>query len=156
MPKQTSLWVPNAIKDYSATISSGDSFIAAAAASPHTAPTNTKLLMAASANDTNVKSLIISSDSTSAHIVQIWRSLDGGTTKHLLFAVNVPIGSGFLSGTTVNIDVLGSTIVVGLPLDMSGRPYLPMASGSSLYVGVTIAAVAANKTIYVNAISEDY
>jgi hypothetical protein len=73
-----------------------------------------------------------------------------------LFAVNVPIGAGFLSGTTVNIDVLGSTIVVGLPLDMSGRPYIPLASGSSLYVGVTIAEVAANKTIYVNAISEDY
>lgn len=156
MAKQTSLFVPKSYRDPSVTLAAADSFNAAAATAPYTAPTNTKQLLAAGADDSNIKALIISSDSTAAHIVQFWKSLDAGTTKHLLFAVSVPAGSGFLSGITANIDLFGSSVVLGLPIDLSGKPYLPLAAGTTIWVGVTIAAVTALKTIYVSASVEDY
>lgn len=153
MAKQSVLYVPKGYRDSGVVILPADLFIAA---NGGTAPTNTKQLLAAGADDSNIKSITISSDSTAAHIVQFWKSLDGGTTKHLLCAVNVPIGSGFLSGTTVNIDVLSSAVVLGFPLDMSGKPFLPIATGTTIWVGVTIAAVTASKTIYIHASVEDY
>lgn len=153
MAKQTSLFVPKSYREASVVILPATLFIAANAG---TAPTNTVQLLAAGADDSNIKSLIISSDSTSAHIVQFWKSVDAGTTKHLLFALNVPAGAGFLSGTTINIDVFASAVVIGFPLDMSGKPFMLLAAGTTLWVGVTIAAVVASKTVYVMASVEDY
>lgn len=156
MPKTNTVPITQSIKNYCVTIANSDGFIPAAAAAPFTNPTNVKKLLTAGAEGSVVKSLTITSDSTAAHIVQLWLSLNAGTTDFLLCSVNVPIGAGFLSGTTVNIDVLAAAVVAGFPTDQSGRPTLELQASAELYVGVTIAAVTANKTIYIQAMVEDY
>lgn len=154
---QNALVTAQALKWVGATIANADSFIAAAAASPLTAPTNTKLIYTAGANGSSLKAIAVTSDSTSAHILSLWGSIDGGTTKYLLGQVNIPIGAGFLSGTTAGIDFLVAT---GGPLglleiDAAGKPCINVPSTFTMYAGVTIAAVTANKTVYILVGSQD-
>lgn len=154
---QNLLVTAQALKMVFATIANADSFIAAAAAAPLVAPTNTKLIYTAGANGSVIKGINVTSDSTSAHILELWGSLDGGTNKYLLGSINIPAGSGFLSGTTAAIDWLISVgTALGLQMiDAAGKVCWEVPSTLTLYAGVTIAAVTANKTIYITIASED-
>ena len=137
MPKTTTLPIAQTIQTPVVAILNATSFIAA---NGGTAPTNTVLFATAGAEGSEVKSITIASDDSSARVVSFYVSMDAGTTKYLLGSVNVPSSAGL---TLVNVDVLGNVLLVGLPLDQSGKPVLELVAAARLYVGITIAAVTA-------------
>ncbi len=115
-----------------------------------------QLIVTAGANDSVVKSLIISSNDTAAAYVHIWRDNAGSTPLTLIGTVPIPIASGAsATGAVVNVDVLGSSVIAGLVEDQSGRPTIPLAAGTKLYVGL-VANLSANKALWVSASVEDY
>lgn len=153
MAKTTTCPITQTLQTFGQSFVAADSFVAANAG---TAPTNTKTVFTAGTEGSVVKSLMIATDDTAAGVYNFYISTDAGTTKYLLFSVNVPLTSGFGTGTVVNIDVLGSTVVVGLPIDQSGKPVLPMKASAVLYAAKQTAAVTASKTTHIVGIAEDY
>lgn len=151
MAKTNTLPVTQTIQNWAQTIVNATSFTAA---NPGTSPTNTLLLGTAGAEGSVIKSLIISSSDTASASVQFWISTDAGTTKYLLGTVVVAATSGFATAT--NIDVLGNTLIAGLPIDSAGRPVIELAAGAKIYICVITSAVTANKNVYVTAQVEDY
>lgn len=115
------------------------------------APSNTQLLYTASANDANVKSLIATSDDTSARVLNVYLS-SNGSTFYTLGCVNIPITAG-LTTSEAPVDVLAA--LPGLPLDASGRPCIPLVAGQRVYVGVQV-AVTSTKTLVVQGFVEEF
>lgn len=135
------------------TLNTASSFIATDAG---TSPTNTVELLTAGDNDSIVKSITISSSDTVARTIAFYISSDiAPTQKHLLFTIPAPGSSGF-SGTVSNVDVLGSTLINGFPVDQSGKNVLLLKAGFKLWIGVITAAITANKNVYVQAFCEDF
>ena len=154
MAKAETLFHPQNITTIVASIVTATSF---SATNPGTAPTNTVLVTTANANDSVIKSLIISSDDTQSKTVQFWRSLDGGTTKYLIGTVVIAALSG--AATLINIDVLGNSIITGMELDESGKPVLKLQGSGTpekIYACVITSAVAASKTIWISGTQLDY
>ena len=135
------------------TLNSASLFIAPDAG---TAPTNTVELLTAGTNDTIVKAITMSSSDTTLRTIAFYISSDvAPTEKHLLFTVPAPANSGF-TGASSNVDVIGSTLVNGFPVDQSGKNVLLLKAGFKLWIGVITAAITANKNIYVQAFCEDF
>lgn len=153
MAKTTTCPVTQTIQSFGQSFINSDSFVAANAG---TSPTNTKSIFTAGSEGSVIKTLIIATDDTSAGIYNFYISTDSGTTKYLLFSVAVPALSGFGSGTTANIDILGSAVVLGLPIDQSGKSVLPMKNGAILYAAKQTSAVTASKTTHIVGIAEDF
>lgn len=153
MAKTTTCPITQTIQTFGQSFVAADSFVAANAG---TSPTNTKTVFTAGSEGSVIKSLMIATDDTSSSVYNFYISTDSGTTKYLLFAVAVAATAGFASGTTVNIDVLGNGYVVGLPIDQSGKPVLPMGSEAILYAAKQTSAVTASKTTHITGIAEDF
>jgi hypothetical protein len=154
MSKTNTVPIPQSITNFAATIVNATSF---SATNPGTAPTNTVLVTTANSNDSVIKSLTIASDDSSARTVQIWMSLDNGTTKYLVGTVVVAALSG--TATLTNIDFLGNTLINGLVLDETGKPVLPIGGTGTpikIYACVITAAVTASKTIWITGVQMDY
>jgi hypothetical protein len=118
-----------------------------------TTPSNAVLLFTAGAEGAVVKSITVTSDDTAARVLVFYISSDG-TTYYPLFTVNVPLNSG-ATGAIVNIDILGSAVVVGLPIDQSGKPVLMLKASERVYVGTQVAVTAA-KFINIVLQAEDF
>ena len=119
-----------------------------------TAPSNAKLLFTAGAEGSVIKSLTANSDDTSSRVLVIYISPDAGTTKYPIGSVSITTLAG-QTGALSQIDILASSVFLGLPLDQSGRPVLPLAATYRVYVGVQVAVTAA-KFLNVHAMGEDY
>jgi hypothetical protein len=118
-----------------------------------TAPANTVLFATAGAEGAIIKAITVSTSDTTAKTLQFFISKDSGTTQTLLFTVAVPASSGF---TTIDmVDVLTTATVLGLPVDQSGRPVIPLEAGARIYVGTTVAVTSA-RTVYVDGFQEDF
>ncbi len=153
MAKTTTLPLTQTLQNPLGTLVNADSFTAT---NPGTSPTNTKLFFTAGAEGSILKSLTFATDATAAaQTVGIWLSTDGGTTKYLLGVINVPLNSGY-TGAIANVDALNSSVLIGLTLDQSGRPVLPLVANARIYIGCLLTAVAASKTIYVTGVAEDF
>jgi len=152
MAKTTTLPITQTLQSAFGTLLNADSFTAA---NGGTAPTNTKLLCTAGADGSILKSLILSSDDTSARVVQFWISTDAGTTKYLLGSINVAANAG-TNGSNANVDFLGSSIIIGMCTDASGKYVIPLAANARVYYGVTTAVITAGRTVYVSATLEDF
>ena len=153
MAKTTTLPITQTIQNPVVAIVNATSFIAA---NGGTSPTNTVLFMTAGAEGSEVKAIQIASDDSAAKQISFYLSTDAGTTKYLISTINVPIGAGLTNGTTANIDVLGSTAMVGLPLDQSGKPVMILVAAARIYVGVITAVVTSGRTIHITGQVEDY
>src|SRR5438045_9464334 len=116
MAKTNTIPITQTIQNPAVTIVSGTSFTAT---NPGTAPTNTVLFATAGAEGSVVKSIIISSDDSSARTVQFWLSKDSGTTNYLIGTVVIAALSG--TATLINIDVLGNSILTGFAFDWTGK-----------------------------------
>lgn len=119
-----------------------------------TAPSNTKLLFTAGTEGAVVKSLMVASDDSSARVFVLYISPDSGTTFYCIGTVNIPVNSG-ATGAIANIDLFGSSVLLGLQFDQSGKAVLPLEASHRLYGGVQVAVTAA-KTIVVTGVAEDY
>lgn len=103
-------------------------------------------------NDAVLKSLIATSTDTAAVNLQVF--ISDGTTDHLLGTVRIPAGSG-TDGATASVDILGSSLLPGLPVDMNNRRILPMEYGKILKVAPLV-AITATKQVDLVPVSEEY
>ena len=152
MAKTTTLPITQNIQSAFGTLLNADSF---SAANGGTAPTNTKLLCTAGADGSILKSLVISSDDSSARVVQFWLSTDAGTTKYLIGSISVAANGG-TNGSNANVDFLGSSILVGMCTDSSGKYVILLAANAKVYYCVTTAAVTSGRTVYISSMLEDF
>ena len=115
-----------------------------------------QLVATAGTNDSVLKSLIVTSNDSADRYIHIWLDRAGTTPLTLLATVPIPAASGSsATGIVASVDVLGSLMFLGLPTDQTGKPTLPMAASSKLYVGL-VAGLTATKVLYVTAVLEDY
>lgn len=114
---------------------------------------NTKKTVAtAGANGSKVVGLIATSTDTSARVAQVWHTRSA--TSRLLASVSVPAASGS-DGTTAGVNLLGSTLMPGLPVDNDGQTYFFLESGDTLQVSFT-AQVTSAKEIDVTCIFANF
>jgi len=78
-----------------------------------------------------------------------------GTTVIPLGLVNVPLSSGNTNAARFNVDFLDGINIVGLPIDNTGKRYIPLMPNDVLKVGA-LANLTAAKTCWVQASGNDY
>ena len=69
--------------------------------------------------------------------------------------VNVPLSSGNTNAARFNVDFLDGINIVGLPIDNSGKRYIPLMPNDVLRVGA-LANLTTAKTCWVQASGNDY
>lgn len=78
-----------------------------------------------------------------------------GSTVIPLGLVNVPLSSGNTNAARFNVDFLDSVNILGLPIDNTGKRYIPLMAGDVLKVGA-LANLSSGKTCWVQASGNDY
>jgi len=78
-----------------------------------------------------------------------------GTTVIPIGLVNVPLSSGNTNAARFNVDFLDGINIVGLPIDNTGKRYIPLMPNDLLKVGA-LANLTAAKTCWVSAHGNDY
>lgn len=78
-----------------------------------------------------------------------------GTTVIPIGLVNVPLSSGNTNAARFNVDFLDGVNILGLPIDNSGKRYIPLMPNDVLKVGA-LANLTAAKICYVHASGNDY
>lgn len=139
MSKQSALFLPANINTLSFALTS-------------TQTTVSQLIFTAGSNDSDVKSIIVSSDDTAAINLRLYVTRSG--TDYLIGTVNIPISAG-VGGTVVAVDLLNSTSIPGLPLDNVGKRYIPLKTGDTLRAAA-LATMTAGKTCNINVFGYDY
>ena len=100
-----------------------------------------------------VMSLTAVTDDTVTVNVFVW--ILRGATVIPIALVNVPLSSGNTNAARFNVDFLDGVNIVGLPLDNTGKRYIPLLAGDVLRVGA-LANLTAAKTCWVQASGNDY
>jgi hypothetical protein len=114
---------------------------------------NTRLLYTAGPSGSIVKSLMACSDDGSlAHVVTL--VYDNLTTKYPIGAVNVPINAG-ATGAIPNVDILGSTALLGFTIDAAGKSVLQLGANQKIWAGPQV-SMTAGKTLTIFGIAEDF
>lgn len=109
-------------------------------------------LYTSATNDSVVKSITVTTTDTSA--VNLKVAINDGTTDFLLGTVRVALASG-TDGAVASVDILGSSLLPGLPRDLNSRSILPLKNGHILKVGC-LATMTAAKQTDVLAVVEEY
>ena len=78
-----------------------------------------------------------------------------GSTVIPLGLVNVPLSSGNTNAASFNVDFLDGINIAGLPIDNTGKRYIPLLPNDVLKVGA-LANLTAAKTCWVQASGNDY
>ena len=78
-----------------------------------------------------------------------------GSTVIPLGLVNVPLSSGNTNAARFNVDFLDGVNILGLPIDNTGKRYIPLMAGDVLKVGA-LANLSSGKTCWVQASGNDY
>lgn len=117
-----------------------------------TAANTKQTVCTAGADGTKVTALIATSTDTSDRVAQVW--LTRAAVSYLIASTNVPTLSG-TNGSAASVNLLGSTLLPGLPVDNDGQRYLFLVSGDTLQVSFTTSITAA-KEIDVVCISGDF
>lgn len=118
--------------------------------------TDSQLIFTAGAEGSIVKSLIIASNDTANRYVSLWMGEGAAGPISLIGTIPVPLSSGYsATGVLVNVDALAHQYIVGLTVDQCGRPVLPLAPSSRLYIGL-VASLTALKQLYVSGVAEDF
>jgi hypothetical protein len=114
--------------------------------------TNGATIYTAGAQGGRVYSLLGNTDDTVA--VNVLLYILNGSSVSPLGIVNVPLSSGNAS-STLNVNMLDSTVLKGLPVDAAGNRYIPLMPSEVLKCGA-LANLTATKTCWVTAIGSDY
>ena len=78
-----------------------------------------------------------------------------GSTVIPIGLVNVPLSSGNTNAARFNVDFLDGINIVGLPIDNTGKRYIPLMANDILKVG-SLAGLSLTKTCWVHASGSDY
>ena len=81
--------------------------------------------------------------------------LRGGSTVVPLGLVNIPVSSGNTFAARFAVDFLNGTNIPGLPLDNTGRQYIPLLAGDVLRA-TTLANLSASTSCFIQAMALDY
>lgn len=109
-------------------------------------------LYTATSNDAVIKSLTATSTDTSAVNLKI--AIGDGTTDYLVGTVRIAAASG-TDGAAASVDVLGSSLLPGLPRDLNNRTILPLKNGYTLKIGC-LATMTSARQCDVVAVIEEY
>lgn len=109
-------------------------------------------LYTATADDAVVKSITASSTDTAA--VNLKVAIGDGTTDYLLGTVRIAASSG-TDGAAASVDILGSSLLPGLPRDLNNRTVLPLKNGFTLKVGC-LATMTSARQADILAVVEEY
>ena len=100
-----------------------------------------------------VMSLTAVTDDTVTVNVFVW--ILRSSTVIPIGLVNVPLSSGNTNAARFNVDFLDGINIVGLPIDNSGKRYIPLMPNDVLRVGA-LANLTTAKTCWVHASGNDY
>lgn len=101
-----------------------------------------------------VESLILNTNDTA--IVNVFIYILNGATVKPLGIVNVPLSSGNTAALPAIDALLGAGVTLrGLPLDVTGKPYIPLAPGDVLKMSC-LANMTAAKICTATALGADY
>lgn len=114
--------------------------------------TNAATCYTAGSSGGRVYSLVANTDDTAA--VNVLLFIYSGSSVRPLGIVNVPLSSGNVANV-LNVNMLESTVLKGMPVDSSGNRYIPLAANEILKAGA-LANLTAAKTCYVVALGSDY
>lgn len=81
--------------------------------------------------------------------------LRGGSTVVPIGLVNIPVSSGNTFAARFAVDFLNGTNIPGLPLDNTGRQYIPLLAGDVLRA-TTLANLSASTSCFIQAMALDY
>jgi hypothetical protein len=114
--------------------------------------TGSKVAITASANDTDLYALNVTSTDTASNKMAI--HLYNGTTNYLLGTVTIPALAGF-DASSQAINLINQTNLPGLMLNSVGKPYMPLYSGS--FIRTSLLSIPSNgKTYVVTAWAKDF
>jgi len=106
----------------------------------------------AGASGTKVVAILVSSTDTSPRDVQI--KVTNGGTDYVLGTKTIPANSGTAAGTAA-VNLLDPNVIVGLPLDSDGNPFIYLISGDTL-TAAALTTVTSAKAININAVVADF
>ena len=115
--------------------------------------TNGVSIYTASSSGGRCMSLTAVTDDTVTVNVFVW--ILRSSTVIPLGLVNVPLSSGNTNAARFNVDFLDGVNIVGLPIDNTGKRYIPLMPNDVLRVGA-LANLTAAKTCWVHASGNDY
>ena len=115
--------------------------------------TNGATIMTASAAGGRCFSLTAVTDDTVT--VNVFIYIYRGTTVIPLGLVNVPLSSGNTNAARFNVDFLDGVNILGLPIDNTGKRYIPLKGNDVLKCGA-LANLTAAKTCWVHGSGADY
>ena len=81
--------------------------------------------------------------------------LRGGSTVVPIGLVNIPVSSGNTFAARFAVDFLNGTNIPGLPLDNTGRQYIPLLAGDVLRA-TTLANLSGGTSCFIQAMALDY
>jgi hypothetical protein len=116
--------------------------------------TNGVTIETAGSYGTRIISLIASTDDTVTVNVFLY-ILRGGSTVVPIGLVNVPLSAGNTNAARFVTDFLNGTNIPGLPLDNTGRQYIPLVAGDVLRAS-TLANLTAGRSCWITSFAQDF
>jgi hypothetical protein len=116
--------------------------------------TNGVTIETAGTYGTRIISLIASTDDTVTVNVFLY-ILRGGSTVVPIGLVNVPLSAGNTNAARFVTDFLNGTNIPGLPLDNTGRQYIPLVAGDVLRAS-TLANLTGGRSCWITAFAQDF
>lgn len=115
--------------------------------------TNGITIYTAGASGGRVISLTASTNDTVT--INVWLYIYRSTTVIPVGLVNIPLSSGNTNAARFVVDFLNGTNIPGLPIDNTGRQYIPLLANDVLKA-TTIANLSANTSAWLTAHGADY
>jgi hypothetical protein len=115
--------------------------------------TNGVTIYTAGASGGRVIGLIASTDDTTT--VNVFLYIYRSTTVIPIGLVNIPLSSGNTFAARFAVDFLNGTNIPGLPIDQTGRQYIPLLANDVLKAA-SLANLTAAKSAWLNASGVDY
>jgi hypothetical protein len=115
--------------------------------------TNGVTIYTAGASGGRVLSLMASTDDTVT--VNVFLYILRSSTVIPIGMVNIPLSSGNTNAARFPVDFLNGTNLPGLPIDNTGRQYIPLLSNDVLRA-TSLANLTAAKSAWINAAGADY
>jgi len=138
-----------------ANVPNGGVALIAASANTVTLGSNTNGATAYTAGTEGGRVMSLTAVTDDTVTVNVFVYIYRGSTVIPLGLVNVPLSSGNTNAARFNVDFLDGINIVGLPIDNTGKRYIPLLAGDLLKVGA-LANLTAAKTCWVSAHGNDY
>ncbi len=138
-----------------ANVPNGGVALIAASANTVTLGSNTNGATAYTAGTAGGRVMSLTAVTDDTVTVNVFVYIYRGSTVIPLGLVNVPLNSGNTNAARFNVDFLDGINIVGLPIDNTGKRYIPLMPNDLLKVGA-LANLTAAKTCWVVASGNDY